>query len=417
MSDKSKVVFRADNGEVKVVTGVRRIDLASAPMKKPELLDNGWMLCDAVLTTTGVFSYANPDGTERRELRLPEDVFHPDSMKSFHLVPVTNNHPDCGWLDSNNTKQYACGTAEMPTRDGDNMRARLMITDATLIQDMRDGKCQVSNGYFADLEMRAGVYDGQPFDCVQKNIRGNHVAIVDEARAGPVAKVKLDAADGVMVRVVQGARPEPLGATVKVKINGVEFEVSDQVAQAMEFERKRQDEAVAEKDAQLTQATAALGKAEGERDLAKQAGAKLDAALKQATDQKNVDAAINARLALVETAREVLGPDFKADGKPSGAIRAEVIAKLAPDLKLDGKPEAQVQAYFEAVMAAQSTSKNDGLAAARRAMDDVHETEHQDGVLHADAPEMKFVKHNQNLWMHYDGFSASKRAANGSRYR
>jgi uncharacterized protein len=392
---KPKVVFKADSGKAEIVKDVRRIDLASAPMKKPEILDNGWMRCDAVLTTTGVFRYLNADGTERRELRLPEDVFSPDSMKSFHLVPVTDDHPADGWLHAENTKQFACGAAELPHRDGDKMVASLLVTDGALVQKLQDGsKCQVSNGYFADLEVRSGTYNGEEFDCVQKNIRGNHVAIVDEARAGPSARVKLDAADGVMVPIMQGAKPKPTGAAM-LKIDGVDFECPSQTAQAVERRFKKLDEKSSERDAQIAELTAKLGQTEGERDTFKSQAAKLDTQLKAAIDPKNIDAAVAARVSLVETARDVLGEDFKADGKPAGAIKAEVLAKLAPDVKLDGKSAEYVQAAFDMALALRG-ERNDGLANVR----EVIARQDREETTDASDPMLKLLDHNQNLWQH-----------------
>ena len=43
------------------------------------------------------------------------------------------------------------------------------------------------------------VYNGEPFDFRQTNIRYNHLAIVDEARAGPEARIVLDGEDAVLI--------------------------------------------------------------------------------------------------------------------------------------------------------------------------------------------------------------------------
>jgi hypothetical protein len=394
----SKVVFRADQGDVEVVRGVRRIDLAVEPMGKPELMENGWLRCEAVLTKTGVFKYQNGDGTERRELRLPQHVFDSDSMKSFHLVPVTDDHPDVGWLDAQNAKNYACGSADMPVKDGDRMRAKLLITDAALVSKiMNRDKAQVSNGYFADLEFRSGEYDGEPFDAVQTNIRGNHVAVVDEARAGPEARIKLDSLgerDGFMVRVVQGARPEPFQETQmpKLKIDGVEFEAPEQTIQAFEKKLRKLDEKASEKDSKVEELTALLGKAEGERDAVKSQVVKLDSALRAARDPKALAAYVNARVDLVAKARGVLGDDFKADGLTDREVKAAVVAKLQPTLKLDGKGDEYVTACFDA-LSVKSDTENPALA---RVREEIYADDRDDSVV-LDARD-KFIQESQNLW-------------------
>lgn len=44
---------------------------------------------------------------------------------------------------------------------------------------------EISSGYHYDPDMTPGVFDGQPYDGVMRNIRGNHVALVKDGRAGP----------------------------------------------------------------------------------------------------------------------------------------------------------------------------------------------------------------------------------------
>src|SRR5216683_2672916 len=202
----------------KIIPGVRRFD-APEPMAKPE----------------------------RLELRLPAQVFDKASMSTFHLVPVTDDHPECGWLDATNTQTYQRGSVDMPKQDGDKMRAKLLITDAALAAKILNReKTQVSNGYFADLELRSGEYEGESFDAVQTNIRGNHVAIVDEARAGPDARIKLDGADAVMVGISRpGAKPDGVKkmAVQKIRIDKIDFEdVPVAAAQAMEARFKKLEE-------------------------------------------------------------------------------------------------------------------------------------------------------------------------------
>lgn len=44
---------------------------------------------------------------------------------------------------------------------------------------------EISCGYLYDADMTPGVFNGEKYDGVMRNIRGNHVAIVEEGRAGP----------------------------------------------------------------------------------------------------------------------------------------------------------------------------------------------------------------------------------------
>ena len=63
------------------LTRVVRLD--SVPLDKAYYTDEGYLADRPVLTSTGIFEYTNPDGSIRRELRLPEEVFRPESLKSY----------------------------------------------------------------------------------------------------------------------------------------------------------------------------------------------------------------------------------------------------------------------------------------------------------------------------------------------
>ncbi|MEI6805588.1 MAG: DUF2213 domain-containing protein, partial [Myxococcaceae bacterium] len=58
-----------------------------------ETTSQGFVRVDARLTRTGIFTY-HQDGKVTRELRLPEEVFRSDSLKSIAGAPVTDLHPD-----------------------------------------------------------------------------------------------------------------------------------------------------------------------------------------------------------------------------------------------------------------------------------------------------------------------------------
>ena len=172
-----------------------RYDIGS--LKAPVRCADGRLRVDGYLTRTGVFEYRNPDGSVRREYRPPEEVFNADSLATFELVPLTDNHPP-EMVTAQNAKQYAVGaTGESVRQDGDRVAASIVVFDAGVIAKLERGKVQLSCGYEADVEDSPGEIDGQRYDAIQRNIRGNHVAIVDVGRAGPDVRIRMDA--GIMV--------------------------------------------------------------------------------------------------------------------------------------------------------------------------------------------------------------------------
>lgn len=382
----------------KILTGVRRYDAPEA-MQKPEHLPNGWLKCDAVLTKTGVFKYRNPDGTERRELRLPQNVFDNTSLETFRLVPVTDDHPDVGWLDATNTKQYQCGTVEMPIRDGDKMRAKMLITDSALVAKIlnRD-KVQVSNGYFADLEIRSGEYEGEAFDAVQTNIRGNHVAIVDEARAGPEARIKLDSSDAVMVDVLKGDHApqgvKKMANVCKYRIDKVDYEdVPVAAAQAFKAHEKELENKLDKKRAKIEELTADNGRLAGRCDALTAELKKTQEALRASRDPKTLASFVNARVDLVSKAKELIGSDdFKADAMSDREIKTAVIAKLSPGLKLDGKSDEYVTACFD-TLSTKSESEN-GI---ERVRETIHDVKPMNDKTREDSRD-RYIRESRDLW-------------------
>jgi hypothetical protein len=198
-------------------------------LQPPKRLPDGRLVAEGLLTRAGVFTYRNPDGSARRELRLPEEVFRGDALESFAMVPVTNDHP-ANLLDSKSARQYAVGAVgENVRRDGDFVRARLTVFDADTVAAMEAGKTALSCGYEVDLEETPGEHPQfGHYDAVQKNIRGNHVAIVDSARAGDAARVRMDAS-------VQIADAE-LNAEMRHNLREGQFAVPDREGLPIEDE-------------------------------------------------------------------------------------------------------------------------------------------------------------------------------------
>lgn len=327
----------------------------------PTRTPNGYLRCDARITRVGVFEYRFADGTMRRELRLPEEVFKRDSLASFEDLPLTNNHPREP-LTPRNTRRYQAGQVRDVREDAEHVAARVLITDDDAIADAEAGKTQLSCGYNCDLEERAGTTcgipglpDGLHYDAIQRNIVGNHVAIVDKARAGASAALHLDAADAVMVgtqtKEPAGPKPGPAGGRhmSKVRIDGLDFELDEPAAQAV-------TKLVARADELSEQLQAAKAAAEQEKARADAAAEALEAekkAREDATSDDSIRAAVKARVALETTAGKVLADDkLKLDEMSDEELRRAVVTKVSPaaEEKLDGADAAYLSARYDAAI-------------------------------------------------------------------
>jgi hypothetical protein len=179
---------------------VYRTDLASGSVSGTRRTTSiGGVIARANLTRTGVFTYRNADGSTRRELRLPEEVFHPATLASFAHVPLTIGHPTR--VTPENWAQVAKGhVAGTPERSGKFVSSDIHIEDAAAARDAESGKLrELSCGYTCEVDPTSGVYEGEKYDGIQKRIRGNHVALLPPGmgRAGADVRLHLDASDAV----------------------------------------------------------------------------------------------------------------------------------------------------------------------------------------------------------------------------
>ena len=153
----------------------------------------GYFYDSPILTRTGIFPYHLEDGTIRRELRRPEDVFDPDSLASYEGKPVIITH-DARSVDTDNVRREEVGCILTPgQQDGETVRAKIVLHDPTAVK--ASGLRELSLGYYQDLIMQPGEWEGQPYDAIQTNIRVNHLALVAVARAGEDARLNMDSQD------------------------------------------------------------------------------------------------------------------------------------------------------------------------------------------------------------------------------
>ena len=175
--------------ETPTLKRVRRLD--SIQLDKTYFTEEGYLIDHPIVTSVGIFEYTNPDGSTRRELRLPEDVFAPESLASYKGKPIIITH-DAGYVSKDNVEDETIGTIlSAGYQDGDNVRAEIIIHNTDAMK--QSGLRELSLGYNLRLEETPGVWEGQPYDAIQRDIVINHLALVGQARAGEQARLNIDA--------------------------------------------------------------------------------------------------------------------------------------------------------------------------------------------------------------------------------
>ncbi|MDR3165444.1 MAG: DUF2213 domain-containing protein [Synergistaceae bacterium] len=167
---------------------VTRLD--SVPAGKAEWTSEGFLFDKPIVTSVGIFEYHNNDGSVQRELRLPEHVFAPESLASYKGKPVIVSHR-AGLVTNENAPDEVIGTIlSEGMQDGNDVRAEIIIHDTDAMK--RSGMKELSLGYNLVLDETPGEWHGQSYDAVQTEIRINHLALVEKARAGEEARLNVD---------------------------------------------------------------------------------------------------------------------------------------------------------------------------------------------------------------------------------
>lgn len=315
-----------------------RVDLGT--LRPARRMADGRVVADAHLTRTGVFEYLDGQGKIRRELREPTEVFRPDSLSTFQMVPVTDDHPPV-LVDSTNARDYMVGsTGESVVRDDDHVRASVMVTDKRTIQKMESGKVEVSCGYTCDLDETPGVHPVYgKYDARQVNIRGNHVAIVDSARAGRTARVRMDgAATQVNPPAQKRTDMDPDKDKETIRALGSQLtEAKEKLAEADAEAKKQATRAdVAEgklitseaRVVELTTQVATVAAANETEAVVREKKRADDAEAKVVRLDSSIPTMIRHRAKLERQASAVMGNDFRMDDLADRDIRAAVVKRL-----------------------------------------------------------------------------------------
>lgn len=302
------------------------------PLPKVYRTSEGYIKGTAIVTRTGIFKYVDNQGNIRLELRHPEDVLEEDSLESLKQIPITVEHPTV-LVDSSNVKQLGVGlTGETVKIDGENIKTTVTITAIEGVEAINSGKEELSLGYTLDLEEEEGIYNGQPYTHRQKNIRYNHLAIVERGRAGANARLNFDSFECGMI-VDENITHERENMAYKINIDNVDVEVNEAVKKAYDSLNARIDSATAEAEALKAKLD------EKEEELKKAKEINSDSAISEKA---------KARVELIAKAGKVVNIDGLYDLSDRD-IKLSVIKSRYDSLDLTDKSDDYVSARFDAI--------------------------------------------------------------------
>jgi hypothetical protein len=309
----------------------------------------GFLVSDVRAARVGIQQYlgsevGRPQMDVVRVFRPEGEVFHHDAMSSFSSLTLTVDHPPEKGINSRNWKKYAVGfTGEDVARDGGFLRVPLILKDEAAITDVVSGKRELSFGYTCDIDFTPGrTEDGQEYDAVQRNLRGNHLAIVSTGRAGSDCRL------GDTAETDEGG---PSMADLKtILIDGIPVDVNDKAAAVIDTLQKRVDALnsdkmkmtvdhgteMAAKDAAIAQKDKELGTKDAEIALLK--AAEMTPA--------GIEKMIADRTAVLDQAK-VVAPSADYAGKNLSEIRRTAVAARLGDSAVKDKSDDYVWALFD----------------------------------------------------------------------
>lgn len=310
-----------------------------------EMTPEGYLRApNSTLARTGVQNYRahelgldSASGVDPMKLirlhRPAEEVFNPESMASFENQAMTDNHPPEG-VTSENWKDHAVGEARDIRREGRELKGTTIIKDKSAVDRALAGKVQLSNGYTFDLDLTPGTNEnGEAYDGIQRNIRGNHIALVDSARCGSACRIS--DADPEHNKEI----PMTTETLRRLIVDSIPIDVTDAVAAVIEKLQGTTRTAVKralDAEANVTKLTTDHAAALAAKD-AEIANLKKDVMTPAARD------AMVADWAKLLNDAKALFPAIATDGKTCAVIRREVLTEIT------GK-DSRVKALVDAVL-------------------------------------------------------------------
>ena len=136
--------------------------------------------------------------------RPASELSKPATVESLNGIPVLLKHAEDSAEAPASNRVGSTGTDakwEPPY-----LTNSLHIQDADAIRRINDGTMrEISMGYFYTPVLKHGEFEGEPYDIVMTDISCNHVALVEEGRAGHDVSVK----DSTLTLPAGGGKEEP----------------------------------------------------------------------------------------------------------------------------------------------------------------------------------------------------------------
>lgn len=323
---------------------------------------NGYLLVrNNPISKVGVFDYLGSEiGAPEpqriyRVYRPREELDNPATLDSFNLLPMIDEHEFLGDGGVPAERKGVRGTTgESATFEFPYLKNSLRVYAEDMKAAIAGGKTELSPSYRCRYEFTPGAFDGQAYDAIQRDIRGNHLALVARGRTGPDVAIQdsytisNDSAEFITMDFTpeQLEKLKELIAQVlaEQKPAGTDETPKEQTIQEIAATAPIDDQTGEEPDASTPSS-----QAEEVKEAVKEAGEIIDA-VKEAVSGDTVQAVIKqlaARDAMAARVRQHIGT-FDATAMPSDAAVAVYACSKLGIKASKGAEVATLDGYLQA---------------------------------------------------------------------
>ena len=341
---------------------------------------NGFMeVKDNPLSKSGIYPYLGSEipGAEEPDriyyvYRPAEELARQETIDSFKLMPFIDEHEILGKSGMPAERKGMQGTiGEQVYYDEPYLRGNIKIHSSAAQSLIKAGKVELSPCYGCDWVKGDGTFDGKPYQYTQRNIMGNHLALVEEGRTGPDVAVQdhrkftLDSAELLPMEFTpeQLAQLKALIAEMMGTTTGDEDPVKPDAVDADPEMPKDEDVIVDPVEEIVTPEQA------GAAEEAVTAAEEAQAAIEEVAEAiEEVASAAEEVVAAADSKRKPAQDKLtKAKAKLAGArtkhTRLAADAKLKTRLAKDGAMVRQIDALQKQIKALQAKPAQDSVAA------------------------------------------------------
>lgn len=313
-----------------------QVEISQETMQKLGM--TGFLTYQFTAAKPGVYPYYDHElGRVVYELKHPDDLLKPEVVSQLNHCPITEDHPS-EMVNLDNSTHITKGITHGDSRiENEMLVGSGTVFDPGLVAKiLNKQKNGCSVGFVCELIDEVGDYEGQRYERRQTSFVFNHMAMVAIPRCGPDCVARIDSMDKeAAVQIMAEEIPylnerSQTKEMKKIRIDSLEFEVTDEVAS---------------KFGELQ------GRLDAQEDANKRLREENDSLKKQTVPVEKLDEMVEFRSKLLGVACTFVGDGYESKGKSDRQIKIDCIASFSKgQFTGEGKSDDYINARFDTML-------------------------------------------------------------------